>query len=284
MANGSIEVFLLGAAQDAGLPQPGCDCENCLAAGLDHDKAEFPSSIAVIDHTAESFWIIDATPALPEQLHLLRRSTKGYKLKGIFLTHAHIGHYTGLIYFGREAMSSKNMPVYASDRMCSFLLENEPWSMLVSLGTVTPVPIDENQTVNITPAVSVQPFEVPHRSEFTDTHAFTIRGPSRSLFYCPDTDSWETWSTDILSFVRDIDHALLDGTFYSSGEISQVRMDEVPHPLVERTVEKLQVVSSKITFIHMNHSNPIYRDGIERKRLFDQGFGIGKKGRKWDLG
>jgi len=283
MTNGSIEVVLLGAAQDAGLPQPGCNCENCSAASEDHNKAESPSSIAIIDHTAENFWIIDATPALPEQLRFIQSLIGNYDLKGIFLTHAHIGHYTGLIYFGREAMNSKNMPIYASDRMCSFLLENEPWSMLVSLGNITPVPINENLTVEITSAASVQPVEVPHRGEFTDTYAFAIRGPSRTLFYCPDIDSWESWSRDILDFLSDIDYALLDGTFFCDGEVDRIRVDEVPHPFIDHTVDKLRSVSSKVTFIHMNHSNSLYRDGPERKRLIELGFGIGKKGRKWHL-
>ena len=30
-------------------------------------------------------------------------------LMGIFLTHAHIGHYTGLMHLGREAMGAKEV-------------------------------------------------------------------------------------------------------------------------------------------------------------------------------
>jgi pyrroloquinoline quinone biosynthesis protein B len=283
MAEESIEVILLGASQDAGFPQPGCTCQNCSAAHVNPDMAEMPSSIAIIDHTAESFWIIDATPALPAQFSLLQQLPGNYSFKGIFLTHAHIGHYTGLMYFGREAMNDKGLPVHASARLCSFLEKNKPWSFLVSLGNISLVPIIADQPIEITPILSVLPVEVPHRAEFTDTYAFTIQGPSRRLFYCPDIDSWELWSRDIVSFLSDIDYALLDGTFYNAGEIDRQCTDEIPHPPVEQTVDKLQGVSSKITFVHMNHSNPLYRDGSERNRLVDMGFRIGKKGQKWQL-
>eukprot|EP00957_Ditylum_brightwellii_P156501 11911053-Ditylum_brightwellii.AAC.1 len=55
---------------------------------------------------------------------------------GIFLTHAHIGHYTGLMYLGREALGAVDVPVYAMPRMRSFLKNNGPWSQLVSLGNI----------------------------------------------------------------------------------------------------------------------------------------------------
>ncbi len=283
MTKESIEVILLGAAQDAGLPHAGCNCENCVAASEDPGMAELPSSIAVVDRKTKSCWIIDATPALPEQLRLLEQICPGYDLEGFFLTHAHIGHYTGLIYLGREAMDSNSMPVYASPRLCSFLEDNGPWSQLVSLGNICLYPTATDRPVEITAAASIQAVGVVHRAEFSDTYAYTVLGPSRKLFYCPDIDSWEGWPGDLLSFLSDVDYALLDGTFFNAREIDQERLGEVPHPLVEQTVVMLRGVSSEVHFIHMNHTNPLYREGPERRLLADLGFGIGKKGRKWQL-
>ena len=51
---------------------------------------------------------------------------------GIFLTHAHIGHYSGLIHLGKEALGAKQIPVYAMPKMSFFLKENGPWSQLVN--------------------------------------------------------------------------------------------------------------------------------------------------------
>ena len=50
--------------------------------------------------------MIDATPDFAEHLHLLTNNNER-ALKGIFITHAHIGHYTGLMHLGREVMGSK---------------------------------------------------------------------------------------------------------------------------------------------------------------------------------
>ena len=47
-------------------------------------------------------WILDATPNITEQLHLLNKTSGIKNIEGIFITHAHIGHYTGLMYFARR--------------------------------------------------------------------------------------------------------------------------------------------------------------------------------------
>ena len=66
--------------------------------------------------------MIDTTPDFREQLALLHRSAPGCRLAGILLTHAHMGHYTGLIQLGREAWNTQRMPVYAPPRMAAFLM------------------------------------------------------------------------------------------------------------------------------------------------------------------
>ena len=76
--------------------------------------------------------MIDATPDFAEQLHFLT-SNNIRELKGIFLTHAHIGHYTGLMHLGREVMGAKSTVVNVMPKMESFLRNNGPWSQLVDL-------------------------------------------------------------------------------------------------------------------------------------------------------
>ena len=55
---------------------------------------------------------------------------------GIFLTHAHIGHYIGLMYLGKEAMNADQVPVYAMTRMKGFLIQNGPWSQLLKINNI----------------------------------------------------------------------------------------------------------------------------------------------------
>jgi pyrroloquinoline quinone biosynthesis protein B len=110
-----------------------------------------------------------------------------------------------------------------------------------------------------------------------------LQGTNRSLFYCPDIDQWESWKHDLRTFLADIDIALIDGTFYSEDELPKDRISKVPHPTVMSSYEMLKGMSEKVTFIHMNHTNPLYQDGKEKALLLSLGFGIGKSGQRWKL-
>jgi len=278
-----VEILLLGSAQDAGLPQSGCSCDNCVAARKDPQKVEYPSSVAIIHHNEKRFWIVDATPAFPAQLEMIKEATDDYEFCGVFITHAHIGHYTGLMFLGKEVMNTHEMPVYVSAAVGKFLAENAPWSQLVDKGNIVLYTMEEGQPVQISPKTSVTGYFVPHRDEFADTFSFVIRGPNRNLFYCPDIDKWEQWKRDLRTFLTEIDIALLDGTFYSNDELPKERISKVPHPTVTSSCEKLEGIHRKVTFIHMNHTNPLYKDGKEKAELLKLGFGVGRRGQRWEL-
>jgi len=283
MNESSIEVLLLGAAQDAGRPQSGCSCDNCATARQDTQQVEFPSSIAIIHHGEKCFWIIDATPAFPAQLELVKEIVKGYEFRGLFITHAHIGHYTGLMFLGKEVMNTHEMPVYVSASVGKFLSGNAPWSQLIEQRNIVLHIIEEEQPVQLAQDISITGYFVPHRDEFADTFSFVIQGVERSLFYCPDIDQWDLWQYDLKTFLSTIDVALIDGTFYSADELPKDRISKVPHPTVMSSCEHLKGISGKVTFIHMNHTNPLYREGKEKARVLESGFGVGRRGQRWKL-
>ncbi len=283
MSKDSIEVLLLGAAQDGGCPHCGCSCCNCVAAREDPLLSELPTSIAIISHTDKRYWLIDATPALPEQLERIEQIAPDYTFSGVFLTHAHIGHYAGLMFLGKEVMCTQNTPVYVSSLMGKFLKENAPWSQLIDKHNVVLNFIAEREVIRLTSEVSVEAVCVPHRDEFSDTFAFVLHGPARNLLYCPDIDAWEPWQHDLGVFLADIDYALIDGTFFSDKELPQTRLCNIPHPTVRSSCDKLASLGDRITFIHMNHSNPLYREGMERKQVLGMGFNIGRSGLRWSL-
>ena len=111
----------------------------------------------------------------------------------MLLTHAHIGHYTGLMYLGREALGASAVPVYATPRMAAFLRGNGPWSLLVTQGHIDLREIAPGQPLALTPRLTVTALTVPHRDELSDTVGFRVQGPSRTLLYVPDIDKWEKW-------------------------------------------------------------------------------------------
>lgn len=261
----------------------GCDspfCKKAWAAGL-HEPV---SSIALVEPETGSRWIFDATPDLPRQFEMLRHRTadRSTRLDGIFLTHAHIGHYTGLIYLGREAMNSRSVDVYAMPRLKQMLEQNAPWSQLVSLNNIDLRPLANGKSVELSSSISIEPFLVPHRDEFSETVGFKIKTARKTLVFIPDIDKWAKWSVPLEQVVRESDVLLLDGTFYADGEISRP-MSEVPHPFVTETMELLADLPAKernkIFFIHFNHSNPLVQGNLKKlAEVRRKGFNIAKTG------
>ena len=205
-------VVVLGIAQDGGAPHAACEKVCCVDKWNDPSLHNKVSSIGIVDPISNEVWMIDATPDFAEQLHLLTNNNKR-ELKGIFLTHAHIGHYTGLMHLGREVMGAKSTVVNVMPKMESFLRNNGPWSQLVDLNNISLSGLSDNKKVQLNSRLSIIPFKVPHRDEFSETVGYKIEGPSKSLVFIPDIDKWSKWQTDIVDIVENSDYSLLDGTF-----------------------------------------------------------------------
>lgn len=257
----SIQLVVLGIAQDAGFPQAGCKKQCCAAAWKEPGLRRMVSSVAVIDHQSQTRYLFDCTPDFPKQLQLLEQTIAGKSndIHGIFLTHAHIGHYTGLIHLGREVMGASGVPVYAMPRMKKFLQTNGPWSQLVKLDNIRLGDLEADKTVPLA-KFSVTPFLVPHRDEFSETVGFRIQGPNKTALFIPDIDKWSRWDRSIEKLLQDVDVAYLDGTFFENGEIPGRDMSLIPHPFVAETINRLapldETQRKKVRFIHLNHTNP----------------------------
>jgi pyrroloquinoline quinone biosynthesis protein B len=278
-----VEAILLGIAQDGGVPQAGCSCDHCRQAHADPALRQGVACLGLADRTAGKSWLIDATPDFREQLHALQKWVPDCPLAGIALTHAHVGHYTGLIHLGREAVNTQGLPLYVSARMAGFLKETAPWSQLVALGNVELRILTPDREVPLSPRLWLTPVAVPHRDEYSDTLAFVVRGPQRRLFYCPDIDGWDRWDRDLRQVVDQVDVALLDGTFFSIGELPGRDVAQIPHPLATDTAERSAGTDREVTLIHLNHSNPLLRPGPEREWLATRGIGVGVAGMRWRL-
>ena len=108
-------VIVLGVAQDGGFPHIGC-FRACRLAHSDPTLSKYVVSLALVDSVNKKWWLFEATPDMDRQLQYFQDLTNQqypYLPEGIFLTHAHIGHYTGLMFLGREALGAKGIKVYA---------------------------------------------------------------------------------------------------------------------------------------------------------------------------
>ena len=276
-------IVVLGTAQDAGVPQMGCMSEFCKKAWKDEKLRRMVSSIALVDPDTNERWIFDATPDLPAQFQLLKEATKDFSnnLSGIFLTHAHIGHYTGLIYLGRESMGAKNVKVYAMPGMKKMLEGNAPWSQLVDLENISLQNLENEKQINLTENLKVEPFLVPHRDEFSETVGYKISSANKTAIFIPDIDKWQKWNRKLEDVVKQSDFLFLDATFYADGEIPRP-MSEVPHPFVSETMDLLKNLpakdKAKVHFIHFNHSNPLVQGNKQKiKEVRSKGFNIARE-------
>jgi pyrroloquinoline quinone biosynthesis protein B len=257
------ELVVLGVAQDAGFPQLGCTKKCCA-------EKKTPERVACIGvrntATGESF-LFDATPDIRAQLHDLNG---GKKPTGVFLTHAHIGHYTGLMYFGRESADWKDVPVYGTARMGEFLKSNQPWKFLVENKNVAFNEMPIYDPVIVTGGLMVTPSPVPHRDEFTDTVGYVISVSGKSVAYIPDIDKWEKWDADIRAWADRVDILIVDGTFSSPEEVSARDITQIPHPMIPATRALLKGTKAQLWFIHLNHTNPAFgdKDVVKQGQVF----------------
>lgn len=280
---------MLGIAQDAGFPQTGCYRPHCLAPREDPSLRRLATSLALIDEASATKVLFEATPDINEQLYRLHREAPddAYSLAGIFLTHAHIGHYTGLMHLGHEAMGADGIDVYAMPRMRQYLSTNGPWSQLVDYGNIVLRPA-EGEPVEIAPGIRVSAFVVPHRDEFSETVGYRISGPNRTAVFIPDIDKWSKWDTDIRDVIQSVDYALLDATFYADGEIPGRDMSAIPHPFVSESMALFESLTAaekqRVIFIHMNHTNPLLQDDSPQQEVVRaQGFTVAFEGMRIEL-
>jgi pyrroloquinoline quinone biosynthesis protein B len=239
-------------------------------------------SLGLIDPANKLNFLFEATPDLTRQMKLLKTYSPFRQEEtpnGIFLTHAHIGHYSGLMYLGRESMNVKSTPVYVMPKMQEFLEKNGPWSQLVSLKNIAIQGLKNLEPQRLSSNIQVIPLQVPHRDEFSETVGYRIEGPNKSALFIPDIDKWERWSLDIVEEIKKVDYAFLDATFYDNAELNYRNMSEIPHPFVVESMQRFKALSTsekqKIYFIHLNHTNPLLNPkSSQLKELQKNGFQV----------
>ena len=290
VAGESVYIHVLGIAQDAGYPQAGCYQPHCMRAWEDASLRRMASSVAVVDDSTHSKYLFDATPDMREQLYALHEIAPDddYQLNGVFLTHAHIGHYVGIMHFGHEVMGAKRVPVYAMPRMHDFLSSNAPWDQLVRFENIALHAMQDGEAELFGERLQVTPFLVPHRDEYSETVGYRIDGPNKSAVFIPDIDKWDGWETDIRDIVRSVDYALLDATFFADGELPGRDMSKIKHPFVAESMALFEGMTaeekSRVIFIHMNHTNPLLIDDSEEQVIVTRrGFRFAFEGMRLDL-
>ncbi|MDX2361747.1 MAG: MBL fold metallo-hydrolase [Crocinitomicaceae bacterium] len=278
-----VSIVVLGTIQDAGSPQAGCQKDCCKGLFEQPDLDRKIVSLGFIDPEFQKKYLLEASPDITFQMRILKEMSGFDSVlempDGIFLTHAHIGHYTGLMNLGKEAVNASKVPVYAMPRMRAFLSGNGPWSQLVEDQNIVLKELQSDSIIQLTENISIQPILVPHRDEFSETVGFIISGPSKKALFIPDIDKWGKWNRDIIDMITTVDYAFLDATFFDEEEINNRDISEIPHPFIVESLalfENLEPSEKrKIFFIHFNHTNPVINAESEQyQRVIDAGFNV----------
>ena len=283
--NDSSYIFILGNTQDAGVPHIGCEQEFCKN-NYNSNQHYFATSIAVVDPKSSQFTLFEASPDITSQLNYISNLLfKRFILpNNIYITHAHIGHYTGLMYLGRESLGASGVNVRVLPKMSDFLKNNGPWNQLIKLNNIDLEEIEFDKISSIFNNIEIIPVQVPHRDEYSETAGYIIKGKNKTALFIPDIDKWERWNKDINEMVKKYDYLLLDATFYDEKEINR-DINEIPHPLVKESLDLFKNMSlndkSKIYFIHMNHTNMMLDPESDlSKSVLSKGFNIARVGQK----
>ena len=282
-------ITVLGIAQDGGYPHIGCQKTCCQSIYKGLAKRKSVVSLGLIDKELKGKWIFEATPDLSTQLADLEQNhlKKDNLIDGVFLTHGHIGHYTGLMYFGKEALGKKGTTVYAMPKMKNYLETSGPWSQLVELENIRIKELQQDSIVDLNSNVKVIPFLVPHRDEYSETVGYKIIGPKKTALFIPDIDKWQKWNRNIVEEVKHVDYAFVDATFFDANEVKRP-IAEIPHPFIIETVSLFEnealEIKNKVIFIHFNHTNPAIESNSEaRKKIEKLGFRFASEGDHYQL-
>jgi pyrroloquinoline quinone biosynthesis protein B len=282
-------ITVLGIAQDAGYPHIGCQKECCANFYNGTYKKQKVVALGLVDLENKQKWLFEATPDIATQLASLEQNhlKTNALIDGIFLTHAHIGHYSGLMYFGREALGRQGTKVFAMPKMKTYLSENGPWNQLVKLENIVLKSLQNDSTIILNTHLKVTPFLVPHRDEFSETVGYKIEGKNKTALFIPDINKWEKWRKNIVEEVQKVDYAFLDATFFKEGEINRP-MSEIPHPFIEETIHLFKnediATKNKVVFIHFNHTNPALQTTSKVKTKAEKlGFNFAFEGMNIDL-
>lgn len=289
-ARADVELFVLGIAQDGGLPHFGCE-KPCCATARGSGRVLYPTALGVVDRrgAAPQLLLVEATPRIEEQVAMLHdladvRGRGRQPVDAVLTTHAHLGHYLGLAWFGREVAGSQAVPVHCTPRFGAFLRQHGPWKQLVELQQIDVREFAVGEAFAPWAGLTVTATTVPHRDEFSDTVAYTIAGPQRRVLFVPDIDAWERAPGLLDRLLDGVDVAYLDGTFFDGSELPERNLAEIRHPLMTRTMELLaaraQARPGTLRFLHCNHTNPVLHDAALRARVEAAGFALAAQGER----
>ena len=320
-----MKIIVLGSAAGGGFPQWNCNCGNCagLRSGTIRATARTQSSIAVSKNGSD--WVlINASPDILAQIRATpalqpARTRRDSGIAAVMLMDAQVDHVTGLLML-REG---KTLPLYCTASVWDDLNDSLPlvtvlshycgvrWHALHAVDAgpaMLPVEVPGIEGIRFTPLSlsSRAPPYSPHRADpgVGDNIGLLIEDLDNGTraFYAPGLGVIEP---HVEAAMRDADCVLVDGTFWSPGEMielgfsskSAADMGHLPQSgeggmiavldsLDMRAKEHMKepMKQRRKILIHINNTNPILDDDSpQRATLARHGIEVAFDGMEIDL-
>jgi len=286
------------------LPQWNCSCHNCQAARHGLILPRTQSCVALADPSGR-WYLVNASPDLSFQiqgfpdLNPRQLPLRNSPLAGVLLTNADLDHVLGLFCL-REAGS---IDIHASAAVRKTIESSIGFeSVLNSFGESRwhepPNDFEPLDKSSGAPGLLYRALELPGKpppfakSAAAGAHSlayqFQDSATGRRLLVAPDVAEV---SPNLREALKSSDAVLFDGTFWSAGELGEVR----PHAPKAFDMGHLTIKDSSLellaglparqkVYIHINNTNPILAPGSpERKAVEAAGLTVGWDGLEFEL-
>ena len=276
-------IKILGTSAGGGLPQWNCWCRYCGMAREGVIPKRKQSSIALINDG--KYTLVNASPDISQQLLYFEGSSflRKNPMENIILTDAQLDHTLGLL----QIREGEPLNIFAT-RLVEHQLSMEfpllPLLEKYCSKTFTAleldVPFTPLQGITVTPVniTSNSPPYSSYRDKPTPGANIGLIINER-VFYAPGLLHF---TPEIKSIISRMEYLLLDGTCWSSDELSFINkpdLEDLGHISQETLIQELNGYSCKKVLIHINNTNPINDpDSSPSKILEHNGISVASDG------
>ncbi|MBO9098018.1 MULTISPECIES: pyrroloquinoline quinone biosynthesis protein PqqB [unclassified Rhizobium] len=297
-----MRFLVLGTAAGGGLPQWNCGCENCRLARVKGSglSPQTQSSVAVsVD--GENWAILNASPDIRQQIAdnraLHPRELRHSPIRSVVVTNGDIDHIAGLLVL-REKQA---FGLFMTEALADILSGNPVFSAL-DPAFVQRQTIALDTPFQLLPGLTAELFPVPGKVplfleddnpevglEGEQTVGIELKSGNQRAYYIPGCAAL---TEKLMSRIDGADLLLFDGTLFTddemlvsgTGQKTGRRMGHMPIYGVGGSLEALSSVTiGRTIYVHINNTNPIWRQGPARDKVYDAGFEVGHDGMEINL-
>jgi len=295
-----FRAIVIGAAAGGGLPQWNCGCENCRLARLGFPDGIAPqtqSSLAVTSD-GDNWALLNASPDIRQQLintaALHPRALRDNPIKTVLLTNGDIDHIAGLLTLREKQSFRLVMTAAIRD-----ILAANPIFTALDPAFVTKEIVALNEPFMLVPGIEARLFSVPGKVplfmegenpntalEGEQTVGVELVTAKHRVYYIPGC---AVVRDDLKARISDADILYFDGTLFTDDEMIQSgtgiktgrRMGHISMSGDDGSLKALaDVAVDRKIYVHINNTNPVWRDGPERKLVEHSGFEIAFDGKE----